>query len=140
MSTVGEMHSEESIAKDGEGDSNLRQRKFVERAQETIEQGNRRQLLIKYHLESNPLQFSASELLKRKIPCAGYFLSPKRLWLKRISTPNCDVVMVFSSGTQDSILLWLLSRLRQSPGLTVHVRHHASTQSSAFYLTAPFTV
>ncbi|KAB0803967.1 hypothetical protein PPYR_00937 [Photinus pyralis] len=99
---------------------NLRHRKFVERAQETIEQ--------------------ASELLKRKIPCAGYFLSPKRLWLKRVSTPNCDVVVVFPTGTQDSILLWLLSRLRQSSGLTVHVRHHASTQSSAFYLTAPFTL
>jgi anoctamin-8 len=82
----------------------------------------------------------ASELLKKKIPCAGHFLAPKRLWLKRISTPNCDVVVVFPPGAEDSVLLWLLSKLRQSPGLTVHVRHHASTQSSAFYLTAPFSM
>ncbi|KAL3287914.1 hypothetical protein HHI36_002370 [Cryptolaemus montrouzieri] len=81
-----------------------------------------------------------STLIKEKIPCAGHFLSPKRLWLKRISTPNCDVVIVFPQGTYDSILLWLLSRLRQSTGLTVHVRHHASTQSSAFYVTAPSSI
>lgn len=82
----------------------------------------------------------ASELIKRKIPCAGHFLAPKRLWLKRVSTPNCDVVIVFPSGAQDSVLMWLLARLRQSSGLSVHVRHHASTQSSAFYLSAPFHV
>ncbi|KAK4884573.1 hypothetical protein RN001_000844 [Aquatica leii] len=109
----------ETESENNEG-SNLRHRKFVERAQETFEQ--------------------ASELLTRKIPCAGYFLSPKRLWLKRVATPNCDVVVVFPPGTDDSILLWLLSRLRQSSGLNVHVRHHATTQSSAFYLTASFSL
>ncbi|KAJ3636562.1 hypothetical protein MTP99_000095 [Tenebrio molitor] len=115
MSNEGEMATQES-----DPTSNLRRRKLVECAQEKIEQ--------------------ASELLKKKIPCAGHFLAPKRLWLKRISTPNCDVVVVFPPGAEDSVLLWLLSKLRQSPGLTVHVRHHASTQSSAFYLTAPFSI
>lgn len=99
----------------------LRRRKIVKCAKNKIEQ--------------------ASELIKRKIPCAGHFLAPKRLWLRRVSTPNCDVVIVFPPGTeQDSVLMWLLSRLRQSSGLSVHVRHHASTQSSAFYLSAPFSV
>ncbi|XP_022912435.2 anoctamin-10 isoform X1 [Onthophagus taurus] len=101
-------------------ETQTRRRKFVECAQDTFEQ--------------------ASELIKRKIPCARHFLAPKRLWLKRVSTPNCDVVVVFPPNTEDSSLLWLLSKLRQSPGLTVHVRHHASTQSSAFYLTAPFNI
>lgn len=36
--------------------------------------------------------------------------------------------------------MWLLGRLRQSSGLTIHVRHHASTQSTAFYISAPFSV
>ncbi|XP_015837199.1 anoctamin-8 isoform X2 [Tribolium castaneum] len=115
MSNEGEMATQES-----DPASTLRRRKLVECAQEKIEQ--------------------ASELLKKKIPCAGHFLAPKRLWLKRISTPNCDVVVVFPPGAEDSVLLWLLSKLRQSPGLTVHVRHHASTQSSAFYLTAPLSI
>lgn len=67
-------------------------------------------------------------------------MAPRKLWLQRVATPHCDVVMTFPSGAQDSVLLWLLARLRQSPGLTVHVRHHASTHSTAFYLTAPFSV
>uniref|UniRef100_A0A6P7G5P8 Anoctamin n=1 Tax=Diabrotica virgifera virgifera TaxID=50390 RepID=A0A6P7G5P8_DIAVI len=98
----------------------LRRRNFVTSAQEKIEQ--------------------ASQLIRRKIPYSGHFLAPKRLWLKRVSTPNCDVVITFPPETKDSLLLWLLSKLRQSPGLTVHVRHHTSTRSSAFYVTAPFTV
>ncbi|XP_076268543.1 anoctamin 8 white walker isoform X3 [Rhynchophorus ferrugineus] len=98
----------------------IRRKKIIKCAQQTLEQ--------------------ASELLKKKIPCAGYFLAPKRLWLKRVSTPNCDVVLTFPSHTEDTFLLWLLSKLKQLPGLTVHVRHHASTQSSAFYLSASFSV
>lgn len=106
---------------DQENGSLRQRRKFMECAQDTFEQ--------------------ASALLKKKIPCAGHLLAPKRLWLKRVSTPNCDVVIVFPSGAQDNILLWLLSKLRlSSPSLRVHVRHHVSTQSTAFYLTAPFQV
>ncbi|KAJ8935020.1 hypothetical protein NQ314_013045 [Rhamnusium bicolor] len=125
MSNEGEMATQETD-KHTEGTGNLRRRKLVRCAQQKLEQG------LKY--------LAASELLKKKIPCAGHFLAPKRLWLKRVSTPNCDVVVVFPPGAEDSMLLWLLSKLRQSPGLTVHVRHHASTQSSAFYLTAPFPI
>ncbi|XP_019755048.2 anoctamin-8 isoform X1 [Dendroctonus ponderosae] len=94
----------------------IRRRKLVKCAKETLGQ--------------------ASELLKKKIPCAGHFLAPKRLWLKRVSTPNCDLVVCFPPGTDDQFLLWLLPKLKQSTGLTIHVRYHASTQSSAFYVTA----
>ncbi|XP_063905068.1 anoctamin-8 isoform X4 [Zophobas morio] len=131
MSNEGEMATQESDAA-----SHLRRRKLVECAQEKIEQGEFGGSSLRHQ---SPLS-AASELLKKKIPCAGHFLAPKRLWLKRVSTPNCDVVVVFPPGAEDSVLLWLLSKLRQSPGLTVHVRHHASTQSSAFYLTAPFSI
>ncbi|XP_019880243.2 anoctamin-8 isoform X2 [Aethina tumida] len=120
MSDEGEMASPEAERETVSSGGHLRRRKIVECAQQITEQ--------------------ASELLKKKIPCAGHFLAPKRLWLKRVSTPNCDVVVVFRAGAEDSVLLWLLGKLRQSPGLTVHVRHHASTQTSAFYLTAPFHV
>lgn len=102
------------------GSFELRRRKVVECAKETLE--------------------NASKLLKRKIPCAGHLLAPRRLWLRRVATPNCDVVIVFSSNAKDSALMWLLSRLRQSTGLSVHVRQHASTQSTAFYVSAPFQV
>ncbi|XP_030764721.1 anoctamin-8 isoform X2 [Sitophilus oryzae] len=98
----------------------IRRKRFIKCAQQTIDH--------------------ASELLKKKIPCAGYFLAPKRLWLKRVSTPNCDVVVTFPPNAEDQFLLWLLAKLRQFHGLTVHVRHHASTQSSAFYLSAPLSV
>ncbi|XP_073999029.1 anoctamin 8 white walker isoform X2 [Rhodnius prolixus] len=48
---------------------------------------------------------------------------------------------MFPSGAQDMSLMWLLSRLRDgTPGLIVHVRHHPSSDSYAFYLTAPFSV
>lgn len=36
--------------------------------------------------------------------------------------------------------MWLLGRLRQGAGLIVHVRQHASTQSTAFYVSAPHAV
>ncbi|CAG9859654.1 unnamed protein product [Phyllotreta striolata] len=121
------MSSKENLAtqeaENGDTDANssgLRRRNIVESAQQKFEQ--------------------ASQLLRRKIPYSGHFLAPKRLWLKRVFTPNCDVVITFPPGAKDSLLMWLLSKLRQSPGLTVHVRHHNSTQSSAFYVTAPFMI
>lgn len=115
------MSDELENAQEQDGNAtNVLRRRILKKAQDSIDQ--------------------VSTLIKEKIPCAGHYLTPKRLWLKRISTPNCDVVIVFPQGTQDSILLWLLSRLRQSTGLTIHVRHHASTQSSAFYVTAPSSI
>ncbi|XP_023248543.1 anoctamin-8-like [Copidosoma floridanum] len=49
--------------------------------------------------------------------------------------------MMFPSGSNDKTLMWLLGRLRAgTPGLVVHVRHHASSDSYGFYLTAPFAV
>ncbi|CAG2053476.1 unnamed protein product [Timema podura] len=48
---------------------------------------------------------------------------------------------MFPPGAQDFTLMWLLSRLRAgTPGLVVHVRHHASSDSYGYYLTAPFNV
>ncbi|XP_074035844.1 anoctamin 8 white walker isoform X2 [Leptinotarsa decemlineata] len=119
MSSIEAMVNQDTESEPERGHG-LRRRNLVESAQQKLDQ--------------------ASQLLRRKIPYSGHFLAPKRLWLKRVSTPNCDVVIVFPPGTKDPVLLWLLSKLRQSPGLTVHVRHHTSTHSSAFYLTAPFSV
>lgn len=54
---------------------------------------------------------------------------------------ECDVVLMFPPGTSDSTLMWLLSRLRAgTPGLVAHVRHHSSSDSYGFYLTAPYNV
>lgn len=135
MATISEEN--DALDEDGRRESILKRRKIVRCAKEKIEQGMPPPIIFK-HLQNQSVL--ASELIKRKIPCAGHFLAPKRLWLRRVSTPNCDVVIVFTPSAQDSVLLWLLSRLRQSSGLSVHVRHHASTQSSAFYLSAPFQV
>ncbi|XP_050481215.1 anoctamin-8-like isoform X7 [Bombus huntii] len=49
--------------------------------------------------------------------------------------------MMFPSGASDETLMWLLGRLRAgTPGLVVHVRHHTSSDTYGFYLTAPFSV
>lgn len=124
----------------------IRKRKIVKCAKETLEQGKSPnshkagiyQLVLDVAIIfiSPFVIITASELLKKKIPCAGHFLAPKRLWLKRVSTPNCDVVICFPPNTSDQFLLWLLQKLKQSSGLIIQARHHASTQSSAFYVTA----
>ncbi|XP_059479643.1 anoctamin-8 isoform X1 [Neocloeon triangulifer] len=80
---------------------------------------------------------AASKLLRQKIPCSGHLMTPRRLWLQSVPTQDCDMVMTFPSGASDVTLMWLLQRLRSStPGLVVHVRHHASTDRYGFYLTA----
>ncbi|XP_017885925.1 anoctamin-8-like isoform X2 [Ceratina calcarata] len=99
----------------------LRRRKVIHAAKETLDK--------------------ASRLLRRKIPCTGHLMTPRRLWLQKVPTQECDVVMMFPSGASDETLMWLLGRLRAgTPGLVVHVRHHASSDSYSFYLTAPFSV
>ncbi|OXU19847.1 hypothetical protein TSAR_010383, partial [Trichomalopsis sarcophagae] len=105
-----------TLAADG-----LRRRKVIHAAKETLDK--------------------ASRLLRRKIPCTGHLMTPRRLWIQKVPTQECDVVMMFPSGSNDETLMWLLGRLRAgSPGLVVHVRHHASSDSYGFYLTAPFAV
>ncbi|XP_061933347.1 anoctamin-8 isoform X10 [Apis cerana] len=99
----------------------LRRRKVIHAAKETFDK--------------------ASRLLRRKIPCTGHLMTPRRLWIQKVPTQECDVVVMFPSGTSDETLMWLLGRLRAgTPGLVVHVRHHASSDSYGFYLTAPFSV
>ncbi|XP_058790313.1 anoctamin-8 isoform X4 [Phymastichus coffea] len=99
----------------------LRRRKVIHAAKETLDK--------------------ASRLLRRKIPCTGHLMTPRRLWIQKVPTQECDVVMAFPSGSSDDTLMWLLQRLRAgTPGLVVHVRHHASSDSYGFYLTAPYPV
>ncbi|KAE8743203.1 hypothetical protein FOCC_FOCC011183 [Frankliniella occidentalis] len=99
----------------------VRQRKIITSAKETFE--------------------NASRMLRRKIPQTGHLMTPRRLWIQTVPTQECDVVLMFPSGTADSTLMWLLSRLRAgTPGLVAHVRHHSSSDSYGFYLTAPFNV
>ncbi|XP_012276230.1 anoctamin-8 isoform X2 [Orussus abietinus] len=99
----------------------LRRRKVIHAARETLDK--------------------ASRLLRRKIPCTGHLMTPRRLWIQKVPTQECDVVTMFPSGARDETLMWLLGRLRAgTPGLVVHVRHHASSDSYGFYLTAPFPV
>lgn len=135
MADNNEMEQETKLDNEGRF---LRKRNLIKSAQDKIGKGY---FFLSFLCHCGISKFVlASELLKKKIPYSGHLLAPKSLWLKRVSTPNCDVVIVFPTGIKDSVLLWLLSKLKQSPGLTVHVRHHASTQSSAFYITAPFTM
>ncbi|XP_077295391.1 anoctamin 8 white walker [Arctopsyche grandis] len=92
------------------------------------------------HLARDTLD-NAGRLLRRKLPIGGHLITPRRLWLQSIATRQCDVVMTFPKGASDSTLLWLLRKLRSAtPRLTVCVRHHPSTQTTAFYLTANFQV
>ena len=91
-------------------------------------------------------------------------MTPRRLWIQKVPTQvslqkklkkylnyvihiliicdqlqECDVVILFTSGTKDDVLMWLLGRLRAgSLGLVVNVRQHASSDCYGFYITAPF--
>ncbi|KAH9645675.1 hypothetical protein HF086_005324 [Spodoptera exigua] len=93
---------------------------------------------------------SAGRELRRRLPMAGqlgaHLMHPRRLLLHSTPTQHTDVVLIFPKGTltitfstglPDSMLLWLLQKLRGSrPRLRVCVRQHASSQCSAFYITA----
>ncbi|KAK6643522.1 hypothetical protein RUM43_005032 [Polyplax serrata] len=84
---------------------------------------------------------SASKLLRKKIPCTGHLMTPRKLWIQMVPTRECDVVLMFPSSTSNTILMWLLTRLKNgAPGLAVHLRHHSSSDSYGFYLTAPYKV
>ncbi|XP_031826677.1 anoctamin 8 white walker isoform X2 [Nomia melanderi] len=116
--TTGTLPSMMTTVLAGDG---LRRRKVIHAAKETLDK--------------------ASRLLRRKIPCTGHLMTPRRLWIQKVPTQECDVVVMFPSGASDETLMWLLGRLRAgTPGLVVHVRHHASSDSYGFYLTAPFSV
>lgn len=45
--------------------------------------------------------FTASRLIRRRVPAAGHFMTPRRLWLNKIPT-QCDVVLEFP-GKIDSL-------------------------------------
>ncbi|XP_039765784.1 anoctamin-8-like isoform X1 [Pararge aegeria] len=83
---------------------------------------------------------SAGRELRRRLPMAGlgaHLMHPRRLLLHSTPTQQTDVVLIFPKGLPDSMLLWLLQKLRGSrPRLRVCVRQHASSQCSAFYITA----
>ncbi|CAH0403409.1 unnamed protein product [Chilo suppressalis] len=84
---------------------------------------------------------SAGRELRRRLPMAGqlgaHLMHPRRLLLHSTPTQHTDVVLIFPKSLPDSMLLWLLQKLRGSrPRLRVCVRQHATTQCSAFYITA----
>ncbi|XP_058119949.1 anoctamin-8 [Anopheles ziemanni] len=86
---------------------------------------------------------NASRLIRRRVPCAGHLMTPRRLWLNKIPT-QCDVVIEFPEDAPDDALRWLLSRIKANPpeglGLSAMVRAHESTKRTAFYITAPMNV
>ncbi|XP_052865159.1 anoctamin-8 [Anopheles cruzii] len=86
---------------------------------------------------------NASRLIRRRVPCAGHLMTPRRLWLNKIPT-QCDVVIEFPEDTPDDALRWLLTRIKANPpeglGLSAMLRAHESTKRTAFYITAPMNV
>ncbi|XP_038109057.1 anoctamin-8 isoform X2 [Culex quinquefasciatus] len=86
---------------------------------------------------------NASRLIRRRVPCAGHLMTPRRLWLNKIPT-QCDVVIEFPEDAPDDALRWLLNKIKTSPpeglGLSAMVRAHDSTKRTAFYVTAPMNV
>ncbi|XP_059612649.1 anoctamin-8 isoform X2 [Phlebotomus argentipes] len=86
---------------------------------------------------------NASRLIRRRVPCAGHLMTPRRLWLNKIPA-QCDVVIEFPEDAPDEALRWLLARIRSPTpnglGLSAHVRAHDSTKRTAFYLSAPMNI
>ncbi|PSN51037.1 hypothetical protein C0J52_15420 [Blattella germanica] len=86
MDTAGEQGEQnEQIAEEDE--AKIRYRKLLSSAKESFE--------------------NASRLLRRKIPCTGHLMTPRRLWIQTIPTQECDVVLMFPSGAQDFTLILL---------------------------------
>ncbi|XP_065084243.1 anoctamin-8 isoform X2 [Ochlerotatus camptorhynchus] len=86
---------------------------------------------------------NASRLIRRRVPCAGHLMTPRRLWLNKIPT-QCDVVIEFPEDAPDEALRWLLNKIKATPpeglGLSALVRAHDSTKRTAFYVAAPMNV
>ncbi|XP_055601071.1 anoctamin-8-like isoform X3 [Uranotaenia lowii] len=86
---------------------------------------------------------NASRLIRRRVPCAGHLMTPRRLWLNKIPT-QCDVVIEFPEDAPDDALRWLLNKIKAIPpeglGLSAMVKAHDSTKRTAFYVTAPMNV
>ncbi|XP_050083686.1 anoctamin-8 isoform X4 [Anopheles aquasalis] len=86
---------------------------------------------------------NASRLIRRRVPCAGHLMTPRRLWLNKIPT-QCDVVIEFPEDAPDEALRWLVSRIKANPpeglGLSAMLRAHESTKRTALYITAPMNV
>ncbi|PBC32858.1 Anoctamin-8 [Apis cerana cerana] len=96
----------------------LRRRKVIHAAKETFDKGNVNKFTQRFMDDDQDIVKNTNDYRQ-----------------------ECDVVVMFPSGTSDETLMWLLGRLRAgTPGLVVHVRHHASSDSYGFYLTAPFSV
>ncbi|CAG4995127.1 unnamed protein product [Parnassius apollo] len=123
METVGAVgnHEKEDHEKNSSHSSPQEHRSFAEFAKDKLD--------------------SAGRELRRRLPMAGqigaHLMHPRRLLLHSTPTLQTDVVLIFPKGLPDSMLLWLLQKLRGSrPRLRVCVRQHASSQCSAFYITA----
>ncbi|GAB0095568.1 Anoctamin [Sergentomyia squamirostris] len=86
---------------------------------------------------------NASRLIRRRVPCTGHLMTPRRLWLNKIPA-QCDVVIEFPEDAPNEALRWLLARIRSPTpnglGLSANVRAHDSTKRTAFYLSAPINI
>ena len=51
-------------------------------------------LCYSFLIEYFSFLFSATRMIRRKVPAAGHLMTPRRLWLNKIPT-QCDVVIEF---------------------------------------------
>lgn len=60
--------------------------------------------------------FTASRLIRRRVPAAGHLMTPRRLWLNKIPT-QCDVVVEFPGNccrvSYDKVALTIVLAHRQ---------------------------
>ncbi|XP_071509336.1 anoctamin-8-like [Diadema antillarum] len=67
------------------------------------------------------------------------YMRANRLWLHTVPTQDCEVVVIFPAKAGDSVLMWVLARLKERlPELLVAVRNHAHTGTCGLYLSASF--
>lgn len=98
---TGEGEQNEQLAdKDAEEDyAKIRYRKLLSTAKESFENGEATDIVTGILDENCKIGivkiflFSASRLLRRKIPCTGHLMTPRRLWIQTIPT---QVRMVLS--------------------------------------------
>ncbi|KAK3610260.1 hypothetical protein CHS0354_022322 [Potamilus streckersoni] len=80
-----------------------------------------------------------SRLFGRKFIKTTRLFASSKVLNSTIPTQNCDIITVFPPNTDDSVLMWLLSRLKaRTPQIHVLLRHLKNTGVYVFYMTAAY--
>ncbi|KAL3867152.1 hypothetical protein ACJMK2_044375 [Sinanodonta woodiana] len=81
----------------------------------------------------------STRLFGRKFIKTTRLFASSKILNTTIPTQNCDIITVFPPNTDDSILMWLLARLKaRTPQIHVLLHHLKNTGVCVFYMTSSY--